>query len=543
MELDDQSPEIIEYKAISGRFGEVRYFITTLDHNDAVENIRFAEDIQAEWSFAERVQRKLNKKRVREEIFRYLALGGIRFFNSIVVILLPISNDQKEFWDFSPVKSQGKILEKWVNLTLYKGVSRIVIDGQHRLQALKTYWNVHIGQENLTAAEQQESFNCEETFDIPVVYLLFGNLGRIGYADQSEAVRDEIIKATRNVFTVINKTAVSIDKQTQLLLDDSTISALIPRRLLEEGILDDSLVKWSSGSRSLSQSDPYLTTLDLLSQCTNELLRDHQKQALEKRFNSPSDREAALEKYYESHPYLLEIGTKEFFRWFFLELQPMKDWTSQLTHLKVEIPIQPESCKPTSTQKANLKNFRESSILYTILGQKILFSSIARFLLKQRSEYRIPATLEAVSQSVTRMQEQGFFNRNADHWSNVLVQPNEKLTMITKGSGTDRCIDLVKMILLNSSEGVQELIKKTREEVSNDVKWKKAWISECREKFHVILPEVKLIDEQIKESSESDDYFAELHNSLSAFDDNDSDDESGEIIDSVDVFEETEGVD
>jgi hypothetical protein len=28
MELDDQSPETIEYKAISGKFGDVRYFIS-----------------------------------------------------------------------------------------------------------------------------------------------------------------------------------------------------------------------------------------------------------------------------------------------------------------------------------------------------------------------------------------------------------------------------------------------------------------------------------------------------------------------------------
>ncbi|MEH2447544.1 MAG: hypothetical protein V7K18_17605 [Nostoc sp.] len=45
MELDNQSPETIEYKAISGEFGDVRYFITTLDQSDAVENIRFADEI------------------------------------------------------------------------------------------------------------------------------------------------------------------------------------------------------------------------------------------------------------------------------------------------------------------------------------------------------------------------------------------------------------------------------------------------------------------------------------------------------------------
>ncbi|MHC5599614.1 MAG: DNA sulfur modification protein DndB, partial [Nostoc sp.] len=149
MELDNQSPETIEYKAISGEFGDVRYFITTLDQSDAVENIQFADDIQNSWSFSERVQRKLDENRANTEIFSYLAQGGIRFFNSIVVVLLPNSNEQREFWDFSTVSSQGKTVEKWVNLKLYKNVARIVIDGQHRLLSLRRYWNAHTGKEPL----------------------------------------------------------------------------------------------------------------------------------------------------------------------------------------------------------------------------------------------------------------------------------------------------------------------------------------------------------------------------------------------------------
>lgn len=540
MELDNQSPETIEYKAISGTFGEVRYFITTLDQSDAVENIRFADEIQGSWSFSERVQRKLDENRANTEIFSYLAQGGIRFFNSIVVVLLPNSNDQTEFWDFSTVSSQGKIVEKWVNLKLYKNVARIVIDGQHRLLSLKRYWNAHTGKEPLSPQQINDNFNCSETFDIPVVYLVFGNLGRVGYADSSETVRDEIIKATRNIFTVINKTAKSIDKQTQLLLDDSKISALIPRRLLEEGVLEDRFVKWSSKSRNLTQSDPYLTTLDLVSQCTIELLKDYQKQALKKSFNSPSERNKALDDYYESHPKLPQIGTKKLLKWFFTEIQPFKDWVSQINYVGINIPIQPEQSRLNASQKVSIKELRESSILYTILGQKIIFSAVSRFLLKIRVEYRIPIILDAISLSITKMHENGFLDRNKDHWSNVLVQPNEKLTMITKGSGTEKCIELVKMILLDSPDGVRELIKRTRDEVSNEVNWNEALISNWRREFHVILPEVDFIDEQIKESSESEDSFAEVRDLLDSSEEDEE--ESDEIEDDEDIFRETEEV-
>ncbi|WP_013323147.1 DGQHR domain-containing protein [Gloeothece verrucosa] len=540
MELDNQSPEIIEYKAITGTFGEVRYFLTTLDQSDAVENIQFADEIQNSWSFSERVQRKLDENRANIEIFSYLARDGIRFFNSIVVVLLPNSNTQTEFWDFSEVKSQGKPIEKWVNLKLYKNVSRIVIDGQHRLLALKTYWNAHTGKEPLSPQQINDNFNCSETFDIPVVYLVFRDLGRVGYADSSTTVRDEIIQATRNIFTVINKTAKSIDKQTQLLLDDSKVSALIPRKLLEEKMLEEKFIRWSSPSSSLTQSEPYLTNLDLVSQCIKELLKDYKKEALDKSFNSPIDRNKALKDYYESHPKLPQIGTKELLKWFFTELQPFKDWISQIDYLGIDIPVQPKQPRLSASQKKSIKELRHSSILYTILGQKILFCAVSRFLLRIHAEYRIPETLNAISDSITKMDQDSFFNRDQSHWSYVLVEPNAKLTMITKGSGSEKCIELVKMILLNSSEGVRELIRRTKEEVNNDVNWTETLISNWRKEFHVKFPEVELIDEQIKESSESDDLFSEVRKQLDFLEEDE--DESSEIEDDEGIFEEIEEV-
>ncbi len=318
------------------------------------------------------------------------------------------------------------------------------------------------------------------------------------------------------------------------------------RRILKNLLISCSIlqrpdyIKWSSKSRNLTQLDPYLTTLDLVSQCTIELLKDYQKQALKKSFNSPSERNKALDDYYESHPKLPQIGTKALLKWFFTELQPFKDWVSQINYVGINIPIQPEQSRLNASQKASIKELRESSILYTILGQKILFSAVSRFLLKIRVEYRIPTILDAISLSITKMHEDGFLDRNKDHWSNVLVQPNEKLTMITKGSGPEKCIELVKMILLDSPDGVRELIKRTRDEVSNEVNWNEALISNWRREFHVILPEVDFIDEQIKESSESEDSFAEVRDLLDSSEE--EEEESDEIEDDEDIFKEAEEV-
>lgn len=94
------------------------------------------------------------------------------------------------------------------------------------------------------------------------------------------------------------------------------------------------------------------------------------------------------------------------------------------------------------------------------------------------------------------------------------------------------------MILLNSSEGVRDLIKRTKDDVSNEVNWNENLISTWRKEFHVILPEVELIDEQIKESSESDIFFAEVRDLLDSFEEDEE--ESNEIEDDEDIFKETE---
>ncbi|MEH1965626.1 hypothetical protein [Nostoc sp.] len=65
-------------------------------------------------------------------------------------------------------------------------------------------------------------------------------------------------------------------------------------------------------------------------------------------------------------------------------------------------------------------------------------------------------------------------------------------------------------------------------------------ISNWRKEFHVELPKVDLIDEQIKESSESDDSFAEVRDLLDSSEEDEE--ESDEIEDDEDIFKETEEI-
>lgn len=173
-------------------------------------------------------------------------------------------------------------------------------------------------------------------------------------------------------------------------------------------------------------------------------------------------------------------------------------------HSYINVILQPEQTKLTTSQKEQIKNLRQSNVLYTVLGQRILFFAISRFLMRIKPEQRIPATLNQITDSVLKMHDSGFFDRNAPHWKNIIVQPNDKLTMITTGSGGEKCIELLRMIFFNKPDGVRELIEKTREDVDSEVDWTVGKIAEWRKSFHVELPEVKIDEDNITQENFSD---------------------------------------
>ena len=240
-----------------------------------------------------------------------------------------------------------------------------------------------------------------------------------------------------------------------------------------------------------------------------------------------------MKEYYASHPKIPHLGTRNIFKWFFYELQPFQDWLSQLEHLGISIPAQPEEVSLTSDQKKQLKKLRESNILYTILGQRIVFFAISRFLLRVRAEHRVPEILDAIARSIAKMHAEGFLDRNAAHWKNVIVQPNEKLTMITTGSGGDKCIALLRMIFLNTSEGVRELIESTREDVDREVDWTVQMVGNWRKKFFVELPEVQMIEEDLIEKNADEDEVLDNSREFDLFDLIEDDEEEEETLSEI----------
>src|SRR4051794_28111249 len=126
--------------AIKGQMGSNVYYETKMRAQELVQAARVASerDTWASLSIDERLQRDLNKKRVREEIVPYLAKSIDRFFGSVIIL---IEDAEIDF------ESAGKYLAKDVPAAYRKtfehtgaltidGGKFIIIDGQHRWAAL-----------------------------------------------------------------------------------------------------------------------------------------------------------------------------------------------------------------------------------------------------------------------------------------------------------------------------------------------------------------------------------------------------------------------
>ena len=146
--------------AIRGKMGEYEYFQTTMKPGDVISKTSAAVDYfsPADWEEMgeiARVQREPDKIRILQEIAPYLIRSQKRFFNSIVVLL-----DQKacdfQSLDDHPVNKPGgqattasKLFlpayqdkaESMGFLEISDSKSMLILDGQHRMLALKKVMN------------------------------------------------------------------------------------------------------------------------------------------------------------------------------------------------------------------------------------------------------------------------------------------------------------------------------------------------------------------------------------------------------------------
>ncbi len=249
--------------AIHGRMGSIEFWQTKMRARELVAQARPASELD-NWthlSIEERIQRELNKRRVREEIVPYLAQAADRFFGSILVLV----QNPKDFI-FEPLSdvtskipaAYRPVVEAMGVLTI-DGGQLVVLDGQHRLAALRT---VIQGSDEKGKPVVGEYASAVPDDELVVVFVRLD------------------VETTRNVFNKINKYAKPTSRSDNIITSTSDGYAIIARRLLQVGeplsLTTDAghlLVNWESNT--LGATDPELTTISAVYATAKDLLAHH----------------------------------------------------------------------------------------------------------------------------------------------------------------------------------------------------------------------------------------------------------------------------
>lgn len=242
--------------AFSGVFGSWHYYSCLMKVKDLAERVNFARDIhdhQGHWS--KMLQREIKEYR-GGEIATYLKTED-RFFNSLVVAVY--KGDAKWYSvgvqiedDSDAINYLTERAAESVGFLCLSGEEKLyALDGQHRLLGMKA------------ALDEGTDIGDDE-----IAVLM------IGHEDNERGFR-----RVRNLFATINKKAKTIGTGSTIALDESDISAIITRKLVENDskLFSSADIKLSA-QNNLSNSDgQYLTTVGNLYNLTKTLLTTYYK--------------------------------------------------------------------------------------------------------------------------------------------------------------------------------------------------------------------------------------------------------------------------
>lgn len=442
-------PAMTEFICIEGHFGNVSYYMTSLDLTQISEYLNFASEVQSNSSFSERIQRKLDRDRAIKEIYeKYLLHEGTRFFNSLVVSIFPGETDAG-FYEVESLSNEVKNLKR---LKIKNDTKKVVVDGQHRLLALS-----QARKDIIDNDEKIHGRDDIKEIKVPVVFVVFNDIDAT-MNNTSKPVKSEILKETRQIFTALNKTAKKIDKNSALIIDDSDFSAVAARELLEEDKINEDYVKWSLPTMTLNQSDPFFTTLSVIDDLIEMCVNDIDKKLDEEDLSIDTNKDIFLDKYFRGYVNKIAVSPKEIVSRFFNDIAFFSEWQHEIENsLGYKIPQQPIDELDTPTQiKKEIGKLRDKSILAQVVGQKALFGAILLSIsnLGMTPEER----MDEVFKRINALYHLKAFNKNKDIWNEVIVTRTSANTkMITRNQNVNFAKEMLQSILLLDKDKAKEV--------------------------------------------------------------------------------------
>lgn len=325
--------DIYKFKRVGafGRFTAnssfpVDYVLTSMTPAEITQSLSFARDIDTEkWDFDLLMQRDIDEERVKDKITPYLEsetgtnAQKISFFPPLLAAVIPLKAKMMQtFYADEEVKIEGEsqlhLVREWpaqfrvihvineghssyeleipagaeervvhriapaqarIELNLSggqgqeQGVALVVIDGQHRLAAIKDLYESH--------ADKLRQLV------VPVCIMFAPESTALNNGHSAEELVPKIPTVFRKLFVDVNNTAEQVGGHFTVLLSDTNASSLVCRAFCS-WVLDNkgpealAMVEWNQKSKRASRNlneNHSITSVGILDHAMTELLKEN----------------------------------------------------------------------------------------------------------------------------------------------------------------------------------------------------------------------------------------------------------------------------
>ena len=260
------------YPALRSSMGSFTYYTVKMSVRELSENVKFAYEVYEDRTLDEAIQRILNESRVKKEIVEYLKRQPDRFFSSVVVaaiegdpLFYPVEITEDP--QFAIFRDDQRLNGAFGVLKFDGSQKYYVLDGQHRLSAIKTL----LDRGNPLSDGVPRDFENDELSVIVIV------------PNQQDS-NETFMQKYRRLFSNLNRYAKATDTDTNIIMDEDDIFAIITRRLITENAFFQSpgrqreSMRVKTKGKNLTKKDTHFTSLSTLYDMNIALLSSSERE-------------------------------------------------------------------------------------------------------------------------------------------------------------------------------------------------------------------------------------------------------------------------
>ena len=350
------------YPAIKAHMGDWQYYMLRMRMREIAHQVHFAHDIYRDNTLSHSIKRMLGEGCIKTEIAGYLSHRPDRFFSSIVVAAMegepmwhPVELDR----DSVPVLFTGSssLRDSFGVLSFGDEPKYYALDGQHRVAAIKLL------------VKGEAEVPAPEGFDDDLLSVI------VVLKEEHDLPEGEWMKRYRRLFSSLNRYAKPTDRDTNIIMDEDDLFAIVTRRLITEheffqapGPERESFKVLTKG-RNLRVGAGHFTTLQILYEMNERLLRTREREI--RGWSAGGTRLDKLDK--QTRPDEEEIDT------YHEEL--VEYWDAILAVLPV-LRERPEQMRIHTLPEPNPDHYQDH-LLFWPIGQ-LLFARLVRSLLDHK---------------------------------------------------------------------------------------------------------------------------------------------------------------